>query len=305
VDIYYPTNSNSLLAKLSDNSNNTVVLSMGATDTSVWNHYALVRNNHNIITYRNGVQVASQYAVMNLSNSSGNVVIGGNATTGPNRSINAYIDDMRVTKASRYTSNFTSPVFQLVNAGPPVTPSNTATPTNTPTITATPTLTPTSGFVPSATPTNTLTPTPSPSVPPAIQTLTFNTLTVGCDPRWQIGNIPANTATLRLTAAGSHRGGVFNNVVFTFPINTNSTQTLSGPTNTSFNLNILHYGASLPGGSAVGAAIPGYFSSITRLNATAFNLEHNFTANVEALDANSNVIGIINGTVWIKDDCDD
>jgi hypothetical protein len=153
VDIYYPTNSNSLLAKLSDNSNNTVVLSMGATDTSVWNHYALVRNNHNIITYRNGVQVASQYAVMNLSNSSGNVVIGGNATTGPNRSINAYIDDMRVTKASRYTSNFTSPVFQLVNAGPPVTPSNTATPTNTPTVTATPTLTPTSGLVASPTPT--------------------------------------------------------------------------------------------------------------------------------------------------------
>jgi len=159
--------------------------------------------------------------------------------------------------------------------------------------------------VPSQTPTNTVTPTPSPSLPPAIQTLTFNTLTVGCNPRWQIGNIPANTATLRLTASGSHRGGVFNNVVFTFPINTNSTQTLIGPTSTSFNLNVLHYGASLPGGSAPGASIPGYFSSITKLNATEFNLEHNFTANIEALDTNNNIIGSLNGTVWIKDDCDD
>ncbi len=138
VDIYYPTNSNSLLAKLSDNSNNTVVLSLGATDTSVWNHYALVRQNNTFITYRNGVRLASENRSLNLAPSSGNVVIGGNATIGANRSINAYIDDFRVSRSARYIDNFIPSVFQLSNQGPPITPSTTATPT----------VTPSSGFIP-------------------------------------------------------------------------------------------------------------------------------------------------------------
>jgi hypothetical protein len=306
VDIYYPTNSNSLLAKLSDNGNNTVVLSMGATETSAWNHYALVRNNHNIITYRNGVQVASQYAVMNLSNSSGNVVIGGNATTGPNRSINAYIDDMRVTKASRYTGNFTPPVFQVVGVGPPVTPSATATPTVTASNTPTPTVSASVGFISSPTPTSTVTSTATPtSSPPAPQALTFSALQAGCDPRWQLGNIPANTTSLRLTSSGSHRGGAFSNIVSTFPIDTNSTQIITGPTNNSWSIHISHFGASLPGGSAPGASIRGYFDTGTREGSNFWNTEHNFTARIEALDVSNNVIGIINNTSWIKDDCDD
>jgi len=143
VDIYYPNNTNAIVVKLSDSDNNIATLSLGSADTSTWNHYAVVRNNHSIITYRNGAQVSSQYKIMNLSNASGNIVVGGNATVGPNRSINAYIDDFRVTKAARYTSNFSSPAFQLVNIGPPISP--------TPTTTSTPT--PTSGFIPSPTPT--------------------------------------------------------------------------------------------------------------------------------------------------------
>ena len=166
VDIYYPTNSNSLVAKVSDAASNNVILSLGATDTSIWNHYALVRQNNTFTTYRNGVRVAAENRSLNLAPSSGNVVIGGNVSLGSNRSVNAYMDDIRITKASRYTGDFTPPVFQVVSLGPPVSSTPTSTPTNTPTNTATPTVTPTIGFVASPTPTMSATPTLTPS--PAI-----------------------------------------------------------------------------------------------------------------------------------------
>lgn len=151
VDIYYPTNLNSLVAKVSDAASNNVVLSLGATETSAWNHYALVRQNHVFVTYRNGVRIAATNRVLNLAASSGNVVIGGNATVGANRSVNAYIDDIRVTKASRYTGDFTPPVFQIIGVG--LTPTPTKTPTVTPTrVTPTPTVTST----PTVTPTRTI-----------------------------------------------------------------------------------------------------------------------------------------------------
>ena len=143
------------------------------------------------------------------------------------------------------------------------------------------------------------------SGPPA---LTFTSLVAGCSPRWQLGNIPANTTSLRLTASGSHRGGTFSSVVFTIPIGTNSdtnTHKITGPTDNAYSLTIVHYGASLPASPAAGSSIPGYFLTITRNGITSFNVEHTFTADVEALDASSNVIGIINSTSWIKDDCDD
>jgi len=142
----------------------------------------------------------------------------------------------------------------------------------------------------------------------APQALTFSALATGCGPRWQLGNIPANTASLRLTASGSHRGGTFSNVMFIIPIDTNSgtnAHKITGPTNNSYNLTIEHYGASLPSPSAPGASAPGYFRTITRNDIYSYNMEHTFTANIEALDASNNVIGIINNTSWIKDDCDD
>ncbi len=140
------------------------------------------------------------------------------------------------------------------------------------------------------------------------QALTFTSLVAGCSPRWQLGNIPANTTSLRLICSGSHRGGTFSNVEFTIPIGTNSgdnTHKITGPTDNIYNLTIVHYGSSLPASPAAGSSIPGYFRTITRNGITSFFVEHTFTADIEALDASSNVIGIINSTSWIKDDCDD
>ena len=183
---------------------------------------------------------------------------------------------------------------------------NTIAPTATPTPTAT--VTPTETPTPTATVTPTETPTPTPTPTSVTQALTFSSLQAGCSPRWQLGNIPANTTSFRLTCSGSHRGGTFSNVVFIIPIGTNSgtnDHKITGPTDNGYNLTIVHYGASLEVGSPAGSSVPGYFRTITRQGITSWNFHHTFTANIEALDASNNVIGIINSTSWIKDDCDD
>lgn len=159
-----------------------------------------------------------------------------------------------------------------------------------------------------ATTTTTTAPTTTTTTTPAPQALTFSALEVGCTPRWQLGDIPVNTTSLRLTCSGSHRGGTFSNVVFIMPINTNSgtnAHKITGPTDNNYNLTIEHYGASLPVGSHPAASVPGYFRTITRSSTLSYNFDHTLTANIEALDASNNVIGIINNTSWIKDDCDD
>ena len=161
-----------------------------------------------------------------------------------------------------------------------------------------------SGYIVPPTPTRTPTPTPTPTPTYDPQALTFSTLQSGCNPRWQLGNISANTTSFRLTCSGEHRGGIFSNVVFIIPIGTNSTQTITGPTNNAYSIRILHYGASLPAGSASGASIGGYFDTET-WRESQYAIHHTFTANIEALDASNNVVGTINNTSWIKDDCDD
>ena len=170
------------------------------------------------------------------------------------------------------------------------------------------TIAPTATPTPTATVTPTETPTPTPTPTSVTQALTFSSLQAGCSPRWQLGNIPANTTSFRLTCSGSHRGGTFSNVVFIIPIGTNSgtnDHKITGPTDNGYNLTIVHYGASLEVGSPAGSSVPGYFRTITRQGITSWNFHHTFTANIEALDASNNVIGIINSTSWIKDDCDD
>jgi hypothetical protein len=172
---------------------------------------------------------------------------------------------------------------------------STTTTTTTTTTTAAPTTT-----------TTTTAPTTTTTTTAAPQALTFSALETGCNPRWQVGNIPANTSALSLTTSGNFwLGGVYSvSGVFLFSINTNSSQNTP-----NFELNrrlqILHYGASLPAGSAPGASISGYFDTRVLQGSTEFSINHNFVANIAALDASNNVIGIINNTSWIKDDCDD
>jgi hypothetical protein len=72
-----------------------------------WVHYALVLSGGVIRLYRNGNETASGETSPTLS---GNAVrVGGNSEAGGIYGFRGSIDDFRITKAARYTANFTPP----------------------------------------------------------------------------------------------------------------------------------------------------------------------------------------------------
>jgi len=80
--------------------------------TSTWYHIAAVRNGSTITLYVNGTSVGS-YTNSNSIGSVSKVLYIGvqNISTWP---MNGYIDDLRITKFARYTSNFTAPTSALI-----------------------------------------------------------------------------------------------------------------------------------------------------------------------------------------------
>jgi len=95
-------------------------LSVGSTDygltfnfstapsANTWNHFAFVRNGSNVYSYWNGVQVGTTQTVSGALNATTYApTVGGRAGPWPGLWLNGYIDEFRVTKAARYTSNFT------------------------------------------------------------------------------------------------------------------------------------------------------------------------------------------------------
>ena len=89
-------------------------MGIGSYDNYNWTHFALVRSGNQITSYTNGNQSNSIYFEGQLAPSSGSAVIGGNAMSGPSRSINAYIDDLRIVKGvALYNGTFTPPTSEL------------------------------------------------------------------------------------------------------------------------------------------------------------------------------------------------
>jgi len=85
-----------------------VVSSTQTIGTGSWNHIALVKNSSGINIFINGVGLASPVAIVGTPQSSATqpLVIGSINS----RSINGYVDDLRITKGvARYTGNFTPP----------------------------------------------------------------------------------------------------------------------------------------------------------------------------------------------------
>lgn len=80
-------------------------LSPANVTTNTWNHVALVGNGSSMTHYLNGVAVGTKNRT--LTNASGSVRIG--AYSKPDSFFAGFIDELRVSKVARYTSDFTVP----------------------------------------------------------------------------------------------------------------------------------------------------------------------------------------------------
>ena len=96
-----------------------ITLTSSTTDTtSVWIHYALVRNSGTITLYRNGVSVASggdgtNYTYNTSLGIGANILAGAGFGAGAG-AINGFISNLRILKGTAlYTSNFTPPTKPL------------------------------------------------------------------------------------------------------------------------------------------------------------------------------------------------
>lgn len=106
IDGNYPSKINARLA-LQNN------FPTGSTPTqNIWEHWALVRSGTTLKWYKNGVLDATGTSSAAVSDSTGTFYIGHAQTWGGY--LNAYLDDIRITKQALYLSNFTPPTSKLL-----------------------------------------------------------------------------------------------------------------------------------------------------------------------------------------------
>jgi hypothetical protein len=106
IDGGYPSKINARLA-LENN------FPTGSTPTqNTWEHWALVRSGTTLKWYKNGVLDATGTSFAAVSDSTGTFYIGHAQTWGGY--LNAYLDDIRITKQALYLSNFTPPTSKLL-----------------------------------------------------------------------------------------------------------------------------------------------------------------------------------------------
>jgi hypothetical protein len=88
------------------------------TITNTWVHVATVRSSGTLNLFVNGVSQGTTSFTTDLNSSADFVIGGGRYAGGPETgSINAYIDDFRISKFARYTSNFTAPTKAFADKG--------------------------------------------------------------------------------------------------------------------------------------------------------------------------------------------
>jgi len=81
--------------------------SLGVIPKETWTNITLSRKSNLFLVFINGNIVYSTTSTASLYYNSGDTVIIGGQSTGTNRSLNGYIDEVRITKgASRYSQNF-------------------------------------------------------------------------------------------------------------------------------------------------------------------------------------------------------
>jgi len=91
---------------------NSTTTANSTVTTNVWYHIAAVRSGTNFNLYVNGESKLSYTSSSSLHNASGATYIGAENSSGsPITVLNGYIDNLRITRAARYTQNFTPPVY--------------------------------------------------------------------------------------------------------------------------------------------------------------------------------------------------
>lgn len=86
-----------------------VIATESALSTNTWNHLAVSRVSGTTRMFVNGTQTGSSYSdSTNYTNTTGRPVLGADGFSGGNY-FAGYLDDVRVTKAGRYSANFTIP----------------------------------------------------------------------------------------------------------------------------------------------------------------------------------------------------
>lgn len=94
----------------------------GTLSTSTWTHVALCRSGTSIRLFINGTQTGvTQTSSQSYNLSTTSLTIG---SQGASNYFNGLIDDLRITRAARYTSNFTAPtaLSALITTGTPTLP---------------------------------------------------------------------------------------------------------------------------------------------------------------------------------------
>ena len=80
-----------------------------------WVHIAIVRNNGTVTQYINGTGGGTYSSTASLTVTSSGLTLGGGAND--SGSIAGYVDDIRISKMARYTSNFTAPSEPFADKG--------------------------------------------------------------------------------------------------------------------------------------------------------------------------------------------
>jgi hypothetical protein len=110
--IYMPNSTTMALYTNGTNSNLTVTVP--AMSTNTWHHVAFVRNNGTNTIYLNGVAYGSNS--MSITNASQTkITIGCASWNNPGIFFNGYINELRLSKVARYTSNFTPQTTQFLD----------------------------------------------------------------------------------------------------------------------------------------------------------------------------------------------
>ena len=94
-------------------------LSTATLSTATWYHIAVVRSGSTVYLFVNGTSVGSTgTASGSLMINTSPITIGRTAVSPTAADFNGYIDDIRISKFARYTSNFTAPTAALSDSGP-------------------------------------------------------------------------------------------------------------------------------------------------------------------------------------------